>query len=385
MELRSARSDAPWLGCLLFVCFLVAASLRDEEYLQRVMYVVTAVVYIVYRLSYRRLYAPIASRIEWFGRAVRAVAQVANVTVDQVLEEKFVLYLRSFDDDSAMSRVWVDSWRDMGFLGSLWMDGSTEYSVEELFAVAFHATLGRMVCAERPGQRLVVPGAARLRLTRENWKPTIISLMTHAQFVVIKLGCGPSLAWEVEQALQLLPSNKIVFICSDDVAADAGALKLLRSLPHGSDIEAAVHEIAAMPKSRRDPLPHVTGALYFVDDWIPGTEPVKRPSSRDLSLPKLLDALGLTKAINNALGLDKLWHLERQAWRHGLKELADDLLDRRIELMSIMINDLKLPLNMAVTVGSIVAMVIPFGMTAIFIPYIHSALLHIVHLIEKSF
>ncbi|WP_331769180.1 hypothetical protein OG948_35875 (plasmid) [Embleya sp. NBC_00888] len=98
-----------------------------------------------------------------------------------------VLYLRSFADDPISARV------DDGVALNI-------HSRDEQLAGALGA-FGPVIAVGRPGEPLPLLGAARFYLPLDDWKPVILRLMELSRLIVLRVGLGEGLWWEVDQAL----------------------------------------------------------------------------------------------------------------------------------------------------------------------------------------
>jgi hypothetical protein len=108
-----------------------------------------------------------------------------------------VLYLRSFPDDRATRRP--------ARLGSL--------VTEEQAVAAVVADVGPFVGL---GRAVRVVGAARGEVVNPDWRPAVAWLLAHARFVVLRCGTGPSLIWELAQAVKLLRPAQLLLIVPED-------------------------------------------------------------------------------------------------------------------------------------------------------------------------
>ncbi len=71
--------------------------------------------------------------------------------------------------------------------------------------------LGPVLAIGRPGERLASLGAARLRVSDDQWQEVADRLMSGAAVVVFRVGfASPGLRWELERARAALPANRVV-------------------------------------------------------------------------------------------------------------------------------------------------------------------------------
>lgn len=109
-----------------------------------------------------------------------------------------VLYLRSFTDDETTAQV------DDGMPVNL-------HSREEQLAAALGA-VGPVIAVGMPEEPLPRLGAARFYLPRDDWQPVVLRLMELSRLIVLRLGLGDGLWWEVEQACATQPAHKLVLM-----------------------------------------------------------------------------------------------------------------------------------------------------------------------------
>lgn len=114
-----------------------------------------------------------------------------------------VLYLRGFDDDHTAAVV-----DDIGTLPSGLL---SIHSREEQLVGALGA-FGPVVAVGRPGEPLPHLGAARFYLPGDDWQTGVRTLMDMSQLIVLRLGEGEGLWWEVEQARTTQPPGKLVLL-----------------------------------------------------------------------------------------------------------------------------------------------------------------------------
>jgi hypothetical protein len=115
-----------------------------------------------------------------------------------------VLYLRGFDDDRTAAVV-----DDVP--GALPSGLLSIHSREEQLVGALGA-FGPVVAVGRPGEPLPHLGAARFYLPGDDWQTGVRTLMDMAQLIVLRLGEGEGLWWEVEQARTTQPPDKLVLL-----------------------------------------------------------------------------------------------------------------------------------------------------------------------------
>ncbi|MFF9479547.1 transferase [Streptomyces sp. NPDC014733] len=174
-------------------------------------------------------------------RAVRGAAQALRAD-----GRRPVLYLRSFADDADAAEV------DDGTFVNL-------HSREEQLAGALGA-VGPVITVGRPGEPLPRLGAARFYLPLDDWQPTILRLMEVSRLIVLRLGPGDGLWWEVEQARTTQPAGKLVLLAGGHPGTGE---RLDAHLPVPSGLDAVVPED-----------PWTTAVVVFGPGWVPRVHPV---------------------------------------------------------------------------------------------------------------
>ncbi len=176
-------------------------------------------------------------------RSVRSAAQTLRVD-----GRAPVLYLRSFADDRTAARV----------------DDAVAYNIhsrEEQLVAALNA-FGPVIAVGKPGEPLPHLGAARLYLPSDDWRTTVLRLMELSQLIVLHLGKGEGLWWEVGQARTTQPAGKLVLLVPGQ-PADVAA-RLDEHLPTPSRLD----EVAVAD-------PWVSAVIAFDSDWTARVHPVK--------------------------------------------------------------------------------------------------------------
>ncbi|MGW7041541.1 transferase [Streptomyces avermitilis] len=159
-----------------------------------------------------------------------------------------VLYLRSFADDDTAAQV----------------DDSAAYvsihSREEQLAGALGA-VGPVITVGRPGEPLPQLGAARFYLPLDDWQPTVLRLMELSQLIVLRLGLGEGLWWEVQQARATQPARKLVLL------APGGLSEMAEWLDKHLPTPSRLNEVAGGD-------PWTSAVVTFAPDWTPHVHPV---------------------------------------------------------------------------------------------------------------
>jgi DNA-binding transcriptional regulator YhcF (GntR family) len=128
---------------------------------------------------------------------------------DQLAGKPFVLYLRSFSNDSDMRRI---EWIGIGDEKDLLINLRHSWRTDEEQLVAALQPVGQVVALGHPGEQLPMAGARRLYCTQEAWQDTVVYLMERARLVVLWVGTSSGLMWELSQALFRMPPTRVVLI-----------------------------------------------------------------------------------------------------------------------------------------------------------------------------
>jgi TM2 domain-containing membrane protein YozV len=115
-----------------------------------------------------------------------------------------VLYLRSFRDDghAPVADVRIPILRRL--YSALQLTTPEQHCADELEA------LGPVIAIGKPGEPLPELGAARLYVGHDVWQQEVLRLMRSAVLVVVRVGASPGVLWEIEQALSVLPRERLV-------------------------------------------------------------------------------------------------------------------------------------------------------------------------------
>src|SRR5262249_49351572 len=134
----------------------------------------------------------------WALPCIRRAKRLAALSAKQLSahdQRAPVLYLRSFQDEGL--------WQTAGM------------SWEEQFARPLQDA-GPVIAIGRPGEKLPWLGAARWQVENEKWQAEVQGLLPRAGLVVLRVGESAGLWWEIEQALQLVRPERLLFLVSAD-------------------------------------------------------------------------------------------------------------------------------------------------------------------------
>ncbi|MEU6234355.1 hypothetical protein [Kitasatospora sp. NPDC047058] len=218
------------------------------------------------------------------GRRARQHLNEIIPTAESIGDDPFVLYLRPFEDDSSRDRFDPTPRGAPGFPSDLLTSGLT--GEEQL--VAALKPVGRVIALGVPGQKLPQAGARRMYLAHDAWQDTVLALMERARLVVLVLGAGRSLMWELVQSVRMLPPERLVLIVPMERAAyDAFAETAVREFRETAEQMLRESGRSWTPPTLPAYPPHETGAVseegafkvvvHFEADWTPRPILLKRP------------------------------------------------------------------------------------------------------------
>jgi len=72
--------------------------------------------------------------------------------------------------------------------------------------------LAPVITVGRPGDSFGFAGAARFYVANANWQRAVRYFLTHSAAVVITIGRGDGLWWEIKTALETVPHEKLLFV-----------------------------------------------------------------------------------------------------------------------------------------------------------------------------
>lgn len=147
-----------------------------------------------------------SSRMMQIGRRLRSEPLAST---SQLHGRKFVLYLRSFEEDKRRGRLYERP--PLSFGSILFSPLLSTLTYEEQMVAALQE-IGPVVSVGLPGQRLPEVGAKRLYIKTSEWRSAVLDLMDQAYLVILAMGSSDGLAWELEQARQRLPPNRLVLL-----------------------------------------------------------------------------------------------------------------------------------------------------------------------------
>ena len=159
-----------------------------------------------------------------------------------------VLYLRSFKSDR-------------GFLRTDLLSGRNERkTIEQAVSESFHP-IGPVVAIGKPGDRLTIPGAARIYVGDDKWRAVVLEIMNRSQVDIWVQGKTAGLEWELQAATQHLDPCRLLLVipAHDQSECDTLRRMLNRVLPS---------PLPSCPRS----IPHNNKYMelfIFGSDWVP--------------------------------------------------------------------------------------------------------------------
>jgi hypothetical protein len=145
----------------------------------------------------------VGALILYRGRQYGAVASTSNFRQGS----PSVLYLRPFRSDTTMWRfVWLGSG-----INALFEYFATR---EEQLAEVFRP-FGRFVAIGRPGERLPLPGAARIYVSE--WRTAVTAMMQRASLIVLEASVQPGVLWELWQVRRTVPPHRLIILLGSTV------------------------------------------------------------------------------------------------------------------------------------------------------------------------
>jgi hypothetical protein len=181
-----------------------------------------------------------------------------------------VLYLRSFQDDGAPMLDDGGSTLARRFMALL-----APQSPEQELAIIL-GKVGPVVAIGKPGEPLPELGAARLYVDHSRWQAEVAALMSRAALVVVRVGASPGVLWEIDQALKVIPRQRLVLtVLGGAAVAPALAARLESEL--GQDLAAALPQPLPadwVARAWQGPRRRLGGVVCFGADGAPLAVPV---------------------------------------------------------------------------------------------------------------
>jgi hypothetical protein len=185
------------------------------------------------------------------GRRMR-VSGAEGLLAEDVREP--ILYLRPFGADRAEIARRLSSWVRI----------SPREGFEKTYEQRLARTLrkiGPLVAVGNPTERLPLPGAARMYATDEEWQGKVDALTERAGVVILHVGEGDGLEWEVRHVVEFDTPERVIL----SLPLDAGRKEASRQERY----DAFRRRLGdAFPHSLPEAIGHCQ-FLYFHADWTP--------------------------------------------------------------------------------------------------------------------
>lgn len=124
--------------------------------------------------------------------------------------ESIVLYLRPFKKDiSPLRFIRSNLLRTLG--DGILTKRPSLYTFEEDLADAL-VSVGKLIAVGSPRDKSLPLGATRMYVSQDRWKEEVRSLMERSRLVVLRLGVGQGIAWELEEARRLIKPERLVVL-----------------------------------------------------------------------------------------------------------------------------------------------------------------------------
>jgi Tfp pilus assembly protein PilF len=190
-----------------------------------------------------------------------------------------IVYLRPFDadDNDPVPPVFWDYLNGAGTF-----DQALGASEEEQLAIAMNE-LGPFIAIGKPYDTLPKLGAARIRISDQEWRTKVTEWVSHAQLIALRLGFTKGVEWEIAHILEHAPPEKLVLLLPFTPATGYDTFRE----------QMQEHFKCGLPEIKRrnwTPPLSVCGLVYFSSGWEPHFVMLKRPFLNRLS--RILDKIG---------------------------------------------------------------------------------------------
>ncbi len=175
-----------------------------------------------------------------------------------------VVYIRSFRDDD---RLLATPERSDLWVSRLFMPVFLIESREEILAGCL-SKIGPVVAIGNPREVLPELGAARMYFRDDEWQEKILAFMLQARLVVLLGGPTKNLWWEIENALKILPPERL--LCVVPKEKDGSDEEFLREFAQKIGQPYAAAFQAPPPESGWNRWQRAYGRiLFFEKNWSP--------------------------------------------------------------------------------------------------------------------
>ncbi len=156
----------------------------------------------------------------------------------RAIPDKAVLYLRSFSDDHAASKL----------CGAL---------TEEEHLTKALGQIGSVIAVGRPNEFRPELGARRMYRSDEEWQSAVENAIRNAVLVVMRTGSSAGILWELDRVVRYVAPQKLLLIVDDVEEMKLFLSTIRRAYPH----------VYPSVKLRGPKIGSVRGFLQFDDSW----------------------------------------------------------------------------------------------------------------------
>lgn len=189
-----------------------------------------------------------------------------------------VVYLRPFDADD----IDPDPPNQYEYLyGEGTFEEAFGASEEEQLAVCMNE-LGPFVAIGKPYDLLPKLGAARIRVSDQQWKAKVTEWVSRAQLIVLRIGFTKGVEWEVAHIVEHAPPEKLVLLLPFTPATGYETFRERMREQFNRDLPEISHRDWTPPLS-------VCGLMYFSSGWEPHFVELDRPLLNRIS--RVLDKI----------------------------------------------------------------------------------------------
>jgi hypothetical protein len=193
------------------------------------------------------------------GRKIAAKARLESTVSPLSQHGNTVLYLRSFQSDTSSSF-------------KVLMSGLT--SEEEQLADVLRP-IGELITVGRPGEKLPLPGAARMYASDSEWQSVVLEHMRSARLVILRAGASHGLFWELNESLTELTPDKFLILILSMKASDYRSFAVEARNNFGLELPPlSANSIWKGMVDLREPSRVQSGFLRFDANWAPEFLPI---------------------------------------------------------------------------------------------------------------
>lgn len=187
---------------------------------------------------------------------------------------KPVVYIRSFRDDTKLltPQEKTNLWVSRAFIPVFSIKSREETLAECL------SEIGPVVAIGNPREELPELGAARMYFRDDEWQQKILDFMQRSSLVVLLGGPTKNLWWEIEQALKVLPPEKLICVVPSSKHDDGKDFlkNFAEKIGHAS-----ASAFSDLPRKGFQKLLQAYGrVIYFDKNWTPHSSPIRVLSPR---------------------------------------------------------------------------------------------------------